>query len=223
MDEKGFRIGEMGSEKVIIMRHNPDWKDGYAGGSKQSGDWQTVTSIDCICADGTVLPPMIIMKGKTVQKPWLENSPLPVGTRWAASPNGWTDNELGLSYIKAFDEWTTEKSSDGQWRCLILDGHGSHLTYEFLQYAHDARIIIVGLPSHTTDFLQPLDCVIFRVLQRFYGHAVDDQARNMLTVNKQSFAEWSYMKPERKPTLAIGSYKHSKRQESYLWTPTNPV
>ena len=73
------------------------------------GDRQTVTSIDCICADGTVLPPMIIMKGKYVQKSWIENSPLPPGTRWAASPSGWTDNELGVNYIKAFDEWTAEK------------------------------------------------------------------------------------------------------------------
>jgi hypothetical protein len=36
MDEKGFRIGEIGSEKVVIMRRNPDRKDGYAGGSRQS-------------------------------------------------------------------------------------------------------------------------------------------------------------------------------------------
>jgi hypothetical protein len=69
-----------------------------------------------------------------------------------------------------------------------VDGHGSHLTYEFLQYAHNARIVIVGLPSHTTDFLQPLDRVIFRVLQRFYAQAVDERARNMETVTKRNFA-----------------------------------
>ena len=36
MDKKGFWIGEMGSEKVIIMWCGPDCKDGYAGGSKES-------------------------------------------------------------------------------------------------------------------------------------------------------------------------------------------
>lgn len=36
MDEKGFRLGVIGSEKVVIMRRGPDRRDGYAGGSKQS-------------------------------------------------------------------------------------------------------------------------------------------------------------------------------------------
>lgn len=52
---------------------------------------------------------MIIMKGKYVQKQWAINSPLPEDTWWACSKSGWTDNELGLEYIKAFDEWTAEK------------------------------------------------------------------------------------------------------------------
>jgi hypothetical protein len=129
---------------------------------------------------------MIIMKGKKVQKSWMENSPLPAKTRWAVSPNGWTDNELRVNYIKAFDEWTAHKvyarlnillfllnelfcrSGEG-WRCLILDGHGSHLTYKFLQYAQDACIVGVGLPSHTTDFLQPLDQVIFKYFSDSMG------------------------------------------------------
>jgi hypothetical protein len=74
------------------------------------GNRETITTLDCICADGTVLPPMIIMKGQYVQKAWTANSPLPDGTRWACSPSGWTDNELGLEYIKAFDKWTSEKA-----------------------------------------------------------------------------------------------------------------
>lgn len=47
---------------------------------------------------------------------------------------------------------------------------------------------MLGLPSHTTDFLQPLDRVIFRSLQRFYGQAVDEYARKNLAVTKRNFA-----------------------------------
>jgi hypothetical protein len=86
---------------------------------------QTVTTIDCICADGTVLLPMIIMKGKYVQKSWLINSPLPGDIVWACSPNGWTDNELGVEYIKAFDKWTVDKACIPlQWleKCLTIIG-----------------------------------------------------------------------------------------------------
>jgi hypothetical protein len=40
----------------------------------------------------------------------MADSPLPGATRWACSPSGWTDNMLGVDYIKAFDEWTAEKA-----------------------------------------------------------------------------------------------------------------
>lgn len=75
-----------------------------------AGNRETVTSVDCICADGSVLPPMIIMKGKHVMQSWSENSPLPKETVWACSPNGWIDNELGVKYIQAFDSWTIDKA-----------------------------------------------------------------------------------------------------------------
>ncbi|KAG9082662.1 hypothetical protein FS749_006670 [Ceratobasidium sp. UAMH 11750] len=133
-DEKGHQIGVTGNEKVLVMRRDPGVKqDGNAAGSHE-----TVTTIETISAQGVMLPLFIIMKGKNVQKRWCKNSPLPLTTVWATSPKGWTNNELGVEYIKAFDGWTKELSVNGQWQCLILDGHGSHLTYEFLKYAMDA-------------------------------------------------------------------------------------
>ncbi|KAF8594770.1 hypothetical protein BDV93DRAFT_549088 [Ceratobasidium sp. AG-I] len=199
-DEKGFQLGVTGRERVLIMKRDPDApRDGYAGGSKQP--------IECICADGTVLPPFIIMKGKYVQKRWSENSPLPATTRWACSPNGWTDNELGVEYIKAFDEWTADKRvyatsrAGGKWRCLVLDGHGSHVTYEFLKYAIEAQIMVIGLPSHTTDFLQPLDRVLFRPLQRAYSKEVGRRMQNNQAVTKDLF----------------GTVFHHAREETYTY------
>jgi hypothetical protein len=44
-------------------------------------------------------------EGKYVQKQWMKNSPLPEDPCWACSPSGWTDNKLGVEYIKAFDRW----------------------------------------------------------------------------------------------------------------------
>lgn len=36
MDEKGFRIGESGQEKVLVLRRSHNRRDGHAGGVKQS-------------------------------------------------------------------------------------------------------------------------------------------------------------------------------------------
>lgn len=73
------------------------------------GNRQLITVVDCICADGTVLPPLIIMKGKRPSYGWVKDSELEEG--WiAASPNGWTDNELGLKWMEhVFDASTREK------------------------------------------------------------------------------------------------------------------
>ena len=50
------------------------------------------------------------MKGKKPTYGWVKDSELEKG--WiAASPNGWTDNELGLKWIEhIFDPATKEKS-----------------------------------------------------------------------------------------------------------------
>ena len=74
------------------------------------GNRELITVIDCICANGTVLPPYIIMKGMCPSYSWVKDSELDKRSYIAASPNGWTDNELGLSWIKdLFDPLTQEK------------------------------------------------------------------------------------------------------------------
>lgn len=73
------------------------------------GNRENITVIDCICADGTVLPPFIVMKGKRPSYSWVKDSELEKA--WiAASPNGWTDNELGVHWAeKIFEPETREK------------------------------------------------------------------------------------------------------------------
>lgn len=72
-----------------------------------------VTVLDCVSADGTVLPPWIIMKGKRPSYAWAKDSRL--DKAWiCASPNGWTDNELGEAWIeRLFDPETR-----GKLRCV---------------------------------------------------------------------------------------------------------
>ena len=63
-------------------------------------------------------------------------------------------------------------------RLLILDGHGSHITWEFVRFCKQRNIILFCLPLHFTHLLQPLDVGIFGPLQNFYRHQVDDYSRN---------------------------------------------
>ncbi|SJL12755.1 uncharacterized protein ARMOST_16186 [Armillaria ostoyae] len=77
------------------------------------------------------------------------------------SSNGWTDSKLALEWLtKDFNATTCEKAAG--WQCLLLlDGHNSHHSLMFLEYANENNIIIFGYPSHCTHALQDLNIVCF--------------------------------------------------------------
>jgi hypothetical protein len=54
---------------------------------------------------------------------------------------------------------------NGEFRLLILDGHGSHVTGSFIMHCMDHRIALMRLPPHTSHVLQPLDVGLFGPLR----------------------------------------------------------
>ena len=84
------------------------------------------------------------------------------------------DGEIGVKWIQHFDTETHSKPIDAnEPRLLILDGHNSHYTINFLDYACDHNIIVICLPSHTTHALQGLDVVAFSVLKSAWSKHLD--------------------------------------------------
>ena len=53
----------------------------------------------------------------------------------------------------------------------MVDGHNSHYTLEFLEYAHDHNIIVICYPAHTTHVLQGLDVAVFGAFKIFWMQA----------------------------------------------------
>jgi len=72
------------------------------------------------------------------------------------SKKGWTDGEIGVEWIKHFDKHTAAKAIGGKYRLLLVDGHNSHYTQGFPEYAHTHQILMVCYPAHTTHVLQVL-------------------------------------------------------------------
>jgi hypothetical protein len=66
-----------------------------------------------------------------------------------------------------FNRHTTAKVPRG-WRLLILDGHGSHVTADFIDFCDINRILLAIFPPHSTHSRQPLDVVLFSPLARYY-------------------------------------------------------
>jgi hypothetical protein len=79
---------------------------------------------------------------------------------------------------QVFERCTKQKARLGRdWRLLILNGHGSHLTFEFLEYCKAHRILVSVFPPHSTHTLQPLDVVCFKPLSGAYTY-VRSQAKD---------------------------------------------
>jgi hypothetical protein len=66
---------------------------------------------------------------------------------------------------------------DREWRMLILDGHGSHLMIEFMDYCWDNKIIPFLLPPYSTHLLQPCNVGIFQPMKTHYQNILAEQIR----------------------------------------------
>ena len=147
MDETGFSMGCSGRHKAIIFGKMRAF-------SRQPGNRIWVTAIEAIGANGSALPPMIIHKGKILMTTWFEptaDSEIASAIEswtFATSPNGWTDNKLGLEWLQRVFEPGTYRN--GRKRLLIMDGHGSHVSYEFQEFCRERNIITLCLPAHTS-------------------------------------------------------------------------
>ena len=45
---------------------------------------------------------------------------------------------------------------------LVINGYGSHMTCEFLNYATEHKICLFTFPAHLTHIMQPLDVEVFQ-------------------------------------------------------------
>lgn len=76
------------------------------------------------------------------------------------SQSGYMDSELALAWLKWVEERTAEKAS-GEKRVIHLDGHITHTSLDFDDYADKHNRILVGYPPDSTDRLQGLDVLHF--------------------------------------------------------------
>ena len=175
IDEKGFAIGLLGRTKRIFSRRQYEKKE--VRQARQDGSREWVSLLAAVCADGTALPPGIIFasKNSTIQSHWVAD--IEAGTHSihvASSPTGWTNNDIGLAWLEqVFDRYTKAKARRS-YRLFIVDGHGSHLTQDFIDYCDQNRIILAVLPPYSTQTLQPLDVVCFKLLSSAYASELDN-------------------------------------------------
>ena len=152
MDEKGYALGKLGKARVYC----PKWELVTLA---QDGSREWASLIECVSATGRLLTAFFIFAGKQIQNCWiaaLEDDNRHINM----TENGWTNNAICLRWFEEIFIPQT-KDTKGDYRLLIVDGHGSHVTHEVIKLCLENKIVLLCLPAHSTDLLQPLDVAIF--------------------------------------------------------------
>lgn len=133
---------------------------------KQPSSCAWTSFIECISASGKALLPLVIFKGKSVQQQWFQQD-LTTYNEWlfTATDNAWTSDSIAIEWLeKIFLPYTSTLKP----RLLILDGHGSHKTTEFMYLYFQNNVYLLFLLPHTSYILQPLDLLVFSSLKSHY-------------------------------------------------------
>ena len=230
-DETGFTMGLIAAAKVVTRAETVG-----RPAQLQPGNHEWVTAIECVNAMGWALPPCIVFKGKTYIQAWYEDNTSPSDWRIELSENGWTTDQIALSWLQHIFIPTTNGYSKGKYRLLILDGYGSHLTPQFDQMCNQNNIVPICMPAHLPQLLQPLDVGCFAVLKRTYGRLVEEKMRRginhmdklgFLSVYPQAREEAFKMDNIKNGFMASGLVPYSPERvlaqlNIYLKTPTPP-
>ena len=125
---------------------------------------KTHSILACVSASGQVIPPFMVYPRKRPVPEKLREGAYP-NIVFHVSDNGWMRKELFFEWFKLFVQMIPPLRPV----LLVLDGHGSHITIEVIEYAQSNEIHLLCLPSYTSDILQPLDDGVFKSFKTFFS------------------------------------------------------
>lgn len=170
VDETGIQINNKPG-KVLATKGA---KDVYSLTTSERGE--NVSLVSCCSAEGYFLPPVLIFKGKNKKDEFLDG--LPPGAGFLMNTkSSYINSDL---FLKWFKEFFLPKKRPGK-ALLILDGHASHCNaIDLLNLAAENEVVLLCLPSHTTQALQPLDRAFFKPLKTYFFQ----EAKHWMIQNK---------------------------------------
>lgn len=162
-------------ETALTTVHNPP-KIVAKRGQKQVGQITSgergvlVTACCIISANGGAIPPCLVFPRVNYKDHMIKGAP--VGTAGFATKTGWMNGNIFLDVLKHFQK--NARATTQNKVILIFDNHESHITIGSLNFCKDNGIILVTLPPHTSNKLQPLDRTVFKAFKSAFNGACND-------------------------------------------------
>ena len=130
------------------------------------------------------------------------------------SESGYTNDQLAIIYLRHFIQYI-KAGLDTPKKLLLIDGHASHRTPDFVLLAHKYQILSYAFPSHLTHVMQPLDVGIFQPYKHWHRKAIQHALRNLnIDYNITSFLR--DLTGIRHNTFKIGTVKNAWKKTG-IW------
>ncbi|CAD6884613.1 unnamed protein product [Tilletia controversa] len=165
MDETGVQINtpSVGQRYAVPAGAQKALRPAVIDGSQE-----LTTVLECIAADGSVLPPLYVFKGRMLDLSGIVDERH--DGKVTATETGWTNTAITAKWFdEVFLPRSEEIAGKGKHRLLIMDGHKSHFPLSILEKAVSNGVDVICLPAHTTQALSPLDVSCFRPLKEFWA------------------------------------------------------
>ncbi|KAG6990486.1 Pogo transposable element with ZNF domain [Fusarium oxysporum f. sp. conglutinans] len=164
VDEGGIMAG-FGLDSLVVGSSDPR-KKAFLKGS-QSRTWTSF--LEAVTATGRLLKPGVIFKGKELQQQWFIDELKEVADwYYITSDNGWTDNHIAIEWLREVYLPQTQPEDESDARLIILDGHRSHVSDEWMATCFLNNVYCCYLPAHCSHGLQPLDNGVFNASKAAY-------------------------------------------------------
>lgn len=139
-------------------------------GQITSAERGTLVTMCCgVNAIGNSIPPFFIFPRVNMKDVFLKGGP--PGCAGAAYPSGWMTTDNFVLFLKHFIKFT--KCSIENKVLLVMDNHESHISLGSLHLAKENGIVLLTIPPHTSNKLQPLDKTVYSPLKTYYNSAAD--------------------------------------------------
>ncbi|KAK4305757.1 hypothetical protein Pmani_022348 [Petrolisthes manimaculis] len=143
--------------KVVCVRGKPV----ATQVTRERGD--SMTFVGIINAVGQSIPPVFIIPRSRWNPSFMRNTIF--GSKGILHPSGWMNGDCFVQTLQHLHE--KSGSSVENKILLIMDNAECHMNFHVVEFAIKHGIVIVTLPPHTTDKLQPLDVSVFGPFKTF--------------------------------------------------------
>ncbi len=190
-DESGFPLQTCSNKKVCVDKMTKRTFH-LTSSSKTS-----ITTLQCICANGAVVPPAVYFAGKSFNPEY--SLGFPKNFYLGFSDSGWMETYHFFGWVS---NHFVKRIPPIRPVLLLIDGHASHLDFHTTMFCKENQILLYRLPPHTSHDMQPADRGYFNVFKGEWRKECSTVENPGIVVNKRTFSR-----------VFVEAYERTARQD----------